>query len=141
LSSLSREVRAMDKEAAAGKMPYEAALLEVVKGLQRDPILLFGIGAGIVAVGAIAIASSLSSVLVVAGIFVVVLLARVHQRASRIKGGDVSVRLFGTSMRDSDVATGLSEGSRFHGFFFGSRVSNSRIGTGGSSTSRQKPGD
>lgn len=127
--------------AAAGKMPYEAALVEVVKGLHRDPILLFGIGAGIVAVGAIAIASSLSPVLVVAGIFVVVLLARTHQRARRIQGGDISVRVFGTSIRDSDIATGLPEGSRFRGFFFGSRVSNSRIGTSGSSTSRRKSKD
>jgi hypothetical protein len=46
-------------------MPYETALPEVVKGLAKDgdPVLLFGIGAGIVAVGALAVTSSLPLVL------------------------------------------------------------------------------
>jgi hypothetical protein len=141
---LSKEGRAMENEAAGpapGKMPYEAALIEVIKGLRGDPVLLFGIGAGIVAVGAIAVTSSLPLVLVVAGIFVVVLLARTHQRARRVQGGDISVSLFGSSIRNSDIATGLEGGSRFRGRFFGSRVTNSRIGTGAGTSARRPPED
>jgi hypothetical protein len=82
----------MENEAgrpAAGRMPYEAALMEVVKGLHHDPVLLFGIGAGIVVVGALAITSSLLLVLVVAGVFVVVLFARAHERAQTVRDIDV----------------------------------------------------
>jgi hypothetical protein len=92
---LSKEVRAMKNEAAGsapGKMPYEAALVEVVKGLHRDPVLLFGIGAGIVVVGALATTSSLPLVLIVAGLFVVVLSARAHQQAQAVRDIDVKSR-------------------------------------------------
>jgi hypothetical protein len=81
----------MENEAAgpppAGKMPYEAALVEVVKGLKDDPILLFGIGAGIVVVGALAITSSLLLVLVVAGVLLAVLIVGGHRRTQAVRKG------------------------------------------------------
>jgi hypothetical protein len=125
----------------AATMPYEAALLEVVKGLHRDPVLLFGIGAGIVVVGALAFTSSLPLVLVVAGLFAVVLLARAHQRAQRVRrGADIGVAVAGSSIADSDVATAPKGASfRFRGLFVGSRVKNSRIGTVGGDDRRQPP--
>jgi hypothetical protein len=128
-------------EPPAGKMPYEAALLEVVKGLHKDPVLLFGIGAGIVVVGALAFTTSLPLVLVLAGLFVVVLVARAHQRAQRIRSGaDIGVVSSLSSFSDSDVAT-TPEGSRFRfrGVFLGSRVKNSRIGVVGGNERRKPP--
>jgi hypothetical protein len=135
------ETGAKAAEPSAGKMPYDAALLEVVKGLHKDPVLLFGIGAGIVVVGALAFTSSLPLVLVVAGLFVVVLIARAHQRAQRARrGSDVGVVLGGASIADSDIAT-APKGAwlRFRGVFLASRVKNSRIGTVGGDDRRNPP--
>jgi hypothetical protein len=135
------ETGAKPVEPSGAKMPYEAALLEVVKGLHKDPVLLFGIGAGIVVVGALAFTSSLPLVLVVAGLFVVVLVARAHQRAQRTRrGADVVVGVGGTSIVDSAIAT-APKGARlrFRGLFVGSRVKNSQIGTVGGDDRRNSP--
>jgi hypothetical protein len=129
-------------EAPAGKMPYEAALTEVVKGLHQDPVLLFGIGAGIVIVAALAFTSSLALVVVVAALFVVVLAARAHQRTQRVRHAtDVKGRAFASSLEDSDVAT-APEGiaARVRGLVAFSRVKNSRVGAVGGRKRRRPPG-
>ena len=77
------QIETQETDAPAGGMPYEAALLEVVKGLHRDPLLLFGIGAGILIVAVLAITTNLAIVLVVAGFFVVALGVGAHQRVQQ----------------------------------------------------------
>ena len=122
-------------------MPYESALLEVVKGLHRDPILLFGIGAGILLVAVLAVTTSLAAVLVVAGLFGVVIAARAHQRAQRIRQGeDIRVGLFASSVADSDVATAEGGGAkRIRARIGFSKVSGSRIGTAGGARPPKTP--
>jgi hypothetical protein len=126
----------MEHEAAGptpGKMPYEAALLEVIKGLHRDPILLFGIGAGIVVVGALAVTSNLTLVLVVAGLFVVVLVARAHARTQAIRGVDVRSRF-------SSVRRNRSSGNlRVRSWF--SSVEDNEAGISETARSRRTPED
>ena len=62
---------------SAGAIPFQDSLLEVVKTLHKDLVLAYGIGAGIVLVGALALTASLSLVLVVAAVFVVVLIGAI----------------------------------------------------------------
>lgn len=124
-------------------MPYETALLEVVKGLHRDPILLFGIGVGILLVAVLAITTNLAVVLVVAGVFVVILVARAHQRAQRVmRGTDIRAGVFGSSIEDSDVATAQAGGAtRIRARIGFSKVSGSRIGTVGDTPPTKTPED
>jgi hypothetical protein len=93
-------------------------------------VLLFGIGAGIVLVGVLAITSSLTLVLVVAGVLVAVLFARAHQRAQAIRRGhDVKIgfsrvkrnrfgvanlrlRSFGSSIEDNEFGPPVDTQSR-----------------------------
>ncbi len=56
-------------------VPYGDALTAVVKGL-KDPYLLFGLGAGIILVGALTFTGNVTLVLIVACVLVVALLAR-----------------------------------------------------------------
>lgn len=116
-------------------MPYEAALLEVIKGLHRDPVLLFGIGAGILLVAVLATTSSVAVVLVVAAFFVVVLAARVHQQAQRVRrGADVRATVLASSVEDSEVANVQAGGTnRVRARLGFSKVSGSRIGNVGGS--------
>lgn len=104
------------------KMPYEAALMEVIKGLRDDPILLFGIGAGIVLVGVLAVTSSLPLVLVVAGVLVIVLLAGTHLRVQATREG-IGIRSFWSSIKRNKFGAGrvklLSFGSDIEGNEFG----------------------
>jgi hypothetical protein len=130
--------------ASSQGMPYETALLEVIKGLHRDPILLFGIGGGILLVAVLAVTTSLALVLVVAGFFVVVLAARAHQQARRVmRGEDIRASVLASSVEDSDVATAEGGGGRTRirariGF---SKISGSRIGTSGGSRPTKPPED
>ena len=124
-------------------MPYETALLEVIKGLHRDPILLFGIGAGILLVAVLATTSSVAVVLVVAAFFVVVLAARVHRQAQRVKrGADIGTTVVASSVEDSDIgnvpAGGTNRVRTRLGF---SKVSGSRIGNVGGSPPPKAPED
>jgi hypothetical protein len=125
-------------------MPYTSALGEVVKGLRDDPVLLYGIGAGILIVGVLVFTASAAVVLIVAALFVVVLFARVHQRAERVrKGTDVKARVVVSSIEDSDVATvAQAGGDTTVGATVGlSKVKGSRIGTVGGDRQQQKPED
>jgi hypothetical protein len=83
-------------------MPYSSALGAVVKGLRADPVLLYGIGAGIIIVGVLVFTASAKIVLLVAALFIVVLFARAHQDAKIIQKG-TDVRIFGSSVEDSEV--------------------------------------
>lgn len=134
----------MEKQApepAGGKFPFESALLEVVKGLHKDPVLLFGIGAGILVVAVLLVTTSVALVLIVALLFVAVLAARVFQRARRISSGtDVKGRAIASSVEGSDVATAAAgSNARVRGFVGGSKVKNSRIGTVGGDEPRRPP--
>lgn len=119
------------QRSAPGKMPYEAALVGVVKGLHRDPVLLFGIGAGIVVVGALAITSSLPLVLVVAGVFVAVLFARAHQRAQAARG--VDIKSVGSRIKRNRFSGNLRLRS------WGSSIEDNEIESPGNPRSRQPP--
>jgi hypothetical protein len=135
------EKRAAD--ASGSGMPYETALLQVIKGLHRDPILLFGIGAGILLVAVLAVTTSLAVVLVVAGLFVVVLAARAHQRAQRVtRGEDIRARVVGSSIEESDVATAPAGfWTRIRTGIFFSKVSGSRVGSVGDRPPSKPPED
>jgi len=134
----------MEKQApepSGGKFPFESALLEVIKHLHKDPVLLFGLGAGILIVAVLLITSSLSLVLVVALFFIVVLAARVLQRARRIsRGTEVTGRAVGSSVKRSRVGT-ASAGTRgrVRGFALFSKVEDSSIGTSGGDEPRRPP--
>ena len=110
---------------APGKMPYEAALGEVVKGLGNDPLLLFGIGAGIVLVAVLAVTSSLALVLIVAGVLLVALLAGAHQRARAVRKGARIDSLWSTIRKNKLFA------DRLHIFSIGSTIENNEIGDAG----------
>jgi hypothetical protein len=105
-------------------------------------VLLYGIGAGIIIVGVLVFTASAPVVLIVAALFVVVLFARAHQDAQRIrKGTDVQARVVGSSIEDSDVATVARAGGDTTvratvGF---SKVKASRIGTVGGDGEQPKP--
>ena len=115
-------------------MPYSSALGVVVKGLRNDPVLLYGIGAGIIVVGVLVFTASAAIMLIVAALFTVVLFARAHQDAKRVqKGTDAGV--FGSSIEDSDVGNVAQAGSDTTararvGF---SRMKRSRVGNVGGS--------
>lgn len=81
------------------KLPFQDALLEVVKSLHKDPVLVYGIGAGIILVAALAFTTSLALVLVVAAVLVVVVLGRILGRTQAKRGGGVFAKafLFGSS--------------------------------------------
>jgi hypothetical protein len=124
---LSKEARAMGNEAAQpapGKMPYEAALTEVVKGLGNDPLLLFGIGAGIVLVAVLGVTSSLALTLVVAGVMLVALLAGAHRRAQAVRKG-VDIGSLWSSIQHNKFHAG-----RVRIFSVGSTIENNEIGDG-----------
>jgi hypothetical protein len=136
-----------DKETAPVEraMPYASALGEVVKGLRNDPVLLYGIGAGIIVVGVLVFTASTAIVLIVAALFVVVLFARGHQDAQRIqkKGTVVDARVVGSSLDDSDVGNVAQAGADTTvrakvGF---SRMKHSRVGNVGGSEQQQTPED
>lgn len=103
---------------APGKMPYEAALVEVVKGLRNDPLLLFGIGAGIVLVAVLAATTSLTLVLIVAAVLLAALLAGAHQRAQAIRKG-VGIGSLWSTIRHNKIFAGrvriVSVGSTIEG--------------------------
>jgi hypothetical protein len=130
-------------------MPYEAALLEVIKGLHRDPILLFGIGGGILLVAVLAVTTSLAIVLVVAGLFVVVLGAHMLQEARRVsrgektRGENIRVRLNRSKIRSSDVGNADSTGgsTNIDVRIGRTEVTGSRIGNVGGSSRRKSPED
>ena len=121
-----------------GGMPYGAALLEVVKGLHRDLVFLFGIGAGILIVAVLAITTSLAVVLVVAGFFVVALAVGAHQRAQQNRQHGIRARVHHSTIEGSDVGVG-DGGTSVDASVRHSEVTNSRIGVSGvskESTSR-----
>jgi hypothetical protein len=124
-------------------MPYSSALGEVVKGLRDDPVLLYGIGAGIIVVGVLVFTASAAIVLIVAALFVVVLFARAHQDAQRIqkKGTAVDAGVVGSSLVDSDVANVAQAGgdTTVRARFGFSRMKGSRVGNVGGSEEQKKP--
>lgn len=137
-------IATMEKDApepAGGKFPFQSALLEVVKGLHKDPVLLFEIGAGILVVAVLLITASVELVLIVALLFVAVLAARVLQRARRMSSGtDVKGRAIASSVEGSSVGTApAGSASRVRGFVGFSKVKNSRIGTVGGDEPRRPP--
>jgi hypothetical protein len=109
-------------EPAPGKMPYETALAEVVKGLKNDPLLLFGIGAGIVLVAVLGVTSSLALVLIVAGVLLAALLAGAHQRAQAIRKG-VHIGSMWSSIQKNKIFAG-----RVRIFSVGSTIEGNEIG-------------
>jgi len=124
----------MDKkepDVPARGMPYEGPLGGVVEGLKHDPILLFGIGAGILVVGVLAFASNVWIVLVVAALFVAVLGARLRQDTRHARSG-VKTSVIGTSVDEGSDAGNVADpnagpvSSRFIGSSIkgGSRVGN-----------------
>ena len=124
------------------EMPFGSALMKVVTGLQDDPVLLYGIGAGIVIVGVLVFTASAAIVLIVAALFVVVLFARAHQDARRLqKGTAVNVRLAGTSVEDSNVANVAQAGGDTNVGVrsFGGRIKGSNVGNVGPTEPRNKP--
>ena len=128
-------------EPSGSKLPYEAALLEVIKGLHKEPVLLFGIGAGILVVAVLLFTSSVAIVLIVALLFIAVLAAYVLQRARRIsRGTDVTGLAIGGSVKRSRVGT-ASAGTkgRVRGFSLFSKVTDSSIGTSGGDEPRRPP--
>jgi len=102
---------AQETRTPASTVPFSDALLEVVKGLKDDTVLLFGIGAGILLVAVLAFTSSLSIVIVVAAVLVLVLGASVvtRTRAAQSGKGPVGRRLVANlksaRVLDSDVQT------------------------------------
>src|SRR5262245_49043631 len=112
---VSREVPQMEnKESAAPEraMPYSSALGEVIKHLRNDPVLLYGIGAGILICGVLVFTASVAIVLIVAAFFALVLFARVHVQAQKArKGTDVRARAVGSSIEDSSVGTAQAGGN------------------------------
>lgn len=68
---------------APGDRSIVGVLPEVVKGLRHDPALLFGIGAGVVVVAALAATTSLWLVLVVAAVLVLSLAAWLVREAAK----------------------------------------------------------
>jgi hypothetical protein len=136
-----------EKQATTGAsgsgMPYETTLSDVVKGLYKDPILLFGIGAGILLVAVLAVTTSLAVVLVVAGLFVVVILVGAHQRARRrAREADVSGQAIGSRVQGSQVAK-AQKGfvGRLRGRVFFSSVKDSQVGVVGDSEPPRPPSD
>lgn len=117
---------------APGKMPYEAALTEVVKGLGNDPLLLFGIGAGIVLVAVLAVTSSLALALIVAGVLLVALLAGAHQRAQAVRKG-VRIGSLWSTIRNNKLFA-----DRLRVFSVGSTIEGNEIGEPGDD--RRAPG-
>jgi hypothetical protein len=73
----------------AATLPFADALMEVVKSLHKDPVLVYGIGAGIILVGVLAFTASLALVLVVAGVLVAVLIGRILAGAQAMRRGGV----------------------------------------------------
>jgi hypothetical protein len=120
-------------------MPYGTALTAVVRGLYKDPILLFGIGAGILVVGALAFTSSVALVLAIAGLFIVVLAARIHMQTRRVRSGRALGIALGSSLDETDVGTADSDKGRATGFVLFSRAKNSRIGAAGGERHRRPP--
>jgi hypothetical protein len=124
-------------------MPFGSALLEVVKGLRNDPVLLYGIGAGIIIVGVLVFTASAAIVLIVAVLFVVVLFARASQNARGIqkKGTGTDTRLVASTVTSSDVANVTPGGgdTTVRVSAFGSKIEGSRVGNVGGSEQRQKP--
>lgn len=88
---------------SAGPIPFQDSLLEVVKTLHKDPVLAYGIGAGIVLVGALALTASLSLVLVVAAVFVVVLVGRILGLTQEKRSGGIFARAFLFGGRHDDL--------------------------------------
>jgi hypothetical protein len=93
----------------ADVVPFSDALLEVVKGLKDEPMLLFGIGAGIVLIAVIAFTTSLAIVIVVAVVLVLALTASLVARARSAQSGKgkagrrLVARLGGARVRHSDI--------------------------------------
>ena len=125
------------------EMPYGSALMKVVTGLQDDPVLLYGIGAGIIIVGVLVFTASAVVVLIVAALFVVVLFARAHQDAQRLQkqGTAVKVSLAGSSVEDSNVGNIAQAGGdvNVRAGLFGSRIKGSNVGNVGPVEPRKKP--
>jgi hypothetical protein len=121
-------------------MPYSSALGEVVKGLRHDPVLLYGIGAGIIIVGVLVFTASAAIVLIVAALFIVVLFARAHRSAKRIQNG-TDVGVFVSKIEDSDAANMAQAGgdTTARAKFAFSKVKGSRLGNVGGSERQQKP--
>ena len=97
---------------SAGAIPFQDSLLKVVKTLHKDPVLAYGIGAGIVLVGALALTASLSLVLVVAAVFVVVLIGAILGRTQQKRGGGIFARAF--SLRRAPRGPGGRQRRRGH---------------------------
>jgi hypothetical protein len=120
-------------EESGGGTPYGSALLRVVEQLHDQPILLFGIGAGILVVAALAITTSPLPTIVVACLFALVLLVHAHRRArTEQHGPDVRVRSLGLTTDESSEVGVADAGtaSKVRGTFLFSRVGkNSRVGT------------
>jgi hypothetical protein len=118
---------------AKGPMPFGQALLEVVKNLREDKFLTYGLGAGIVLVGALTVTSSTQQVLIVAGVLLVVYLGRIFGHVQKLRGGGALSKVFlvGTRIDHSRVgkasATGSSQAtSRVTGLF--STIRDSDVG-------------
>jgi len=135
----------------SGVVPYDQALLAVVKGLHRDPILLFGIGAAIVVVGAVALTSNMQLAVALIVLLVAVLGARLPMQAQRARrGAALDVETSGTRVRRSTVSS-VPEGAagRVRGRYTNSTIEDSTVGsitprdqsgTPGGATRRQPKG-
>jgi hypothetical protein len=141
--AVKEEVVSMSEGAVpqpAAKLPFEAALMEVVKSLHKDPVLLYGLGAGIILVGVLTVTASLALALVVAAVFVAVLLGRIAMSVQEKRRGSVDTggKLIGGDHHrakignvDADTAPAGRVRTRFFGLFTstkGLNAGNVRIG-------------
>jgi len=89
-------------------VPFGDALTAVVKGL-KDPYLLFGLGAGIILVGALTFTGNVTLVLIVACVLVVALLARLvanmqSARERPARGIDQRIKSSDAVLKNSPLA-------------------------------------
>ena len=134
---------AQETRTPASAVPFSDALLEVVKGLKDDTVLLFGIGAGILLVAVLAFTTSISIVIVIAVVLVLVLGASLLTRARGAQTGKgaagrrlvanlASAQVRGSDLQNVDRATGTidAELNAEGAVFDGSRVQNFGSGDG-----------
>lgn len=98
----------------AEQVPFSGALLNVVKNLHHQPILLFGLGAAIIVVG-LGVWGSRGAATLVWPVLIVLLAALaaqvvVNARSSRATGGHIKARRGGIVHAGGDIRTDVPDG-------------------------------
>ena len=111
---------------------------EVVKGLSKQPALLFGIGAAIVLVAVLAATTSVWLVLIVAAVLVLALGAWLVNEAGRRRGPKIDVNARRAKIGASSVGTS-NNGGNIKVDAEGAEITGSDVGTSSTGSGRSKP--